>query len=161
MQMIPHRWKQDGRFKADEIVWREDMDSFVLDLMRRRCVNLLKYLSGLSAAYIAACESYEDIQKKHQPGAAMWFGQPFGCEVSGKGEEAPPLYAMIKYKASSHIPVYNMPALLGPEHLHQLRNSGKPFKEPFAAIKEKRNTLEIQLQLWKLMGYMAHDVDAE
>ncbi|KAL8733801.1 MAG: hypothetical protein Q9181_003449 [Wetmoreana brouardii] len=160
MQMIPQRWKQDGRFKAEEIVWRQDMDNFVLELMRRKTVKLLKYLSSQPAAYIVACEGYEDIQNKHQLGAVLWLGEPDNDQRSTSSEESPPPYAMMEYRSSGPIPLYNLPALLGLDYLHQLRDSGQSFNRALAVIKQKRNTTHTQLQLWELMGYMAHNVAA-
>lgn len=157
--MIPLRWKQDGRFKAQDIIWREDMDTFVLELMRRKIVKLLKYLSSRPAAYIVACEGVQDIQDKHQPGAVVWLGEPGSRSNSTAEAEGPTPYAMTEYRSSSRIPFYNIPALLGPEYLILLRDTGKPFDKTLAVIKQKRSTVEVQLQLWKLMGYMTSDYD--
>ncbi|KAL8694991.1 MAG: hypothetical protein Q9218_000463 [Villophora microphyllina] len=159
MYMIPQRWKQDGRFKAEEIVWRKDMDTFILDLMRRKTMNLLKYLNSQPAAYIVACEGYQDVENKHQAGAVLWLGERrHGSDLTSSNKNPPP-YGMVKYKSSGHIPIYNLPALFGSGYLNQLRNAGKPFDGTIAVIKRKRNTAEVQLQLWKLMGYMASDLD--
>ncbi|KAL8821956.1 MAG: hypothetical protein Q9223_000114 [Gallowayella weberi] len=81
-QTLPLRWKQDAGFKIDQIVWRKDMDTFVLELMRKNIVRLLQYLSGRSAAYIVPCKNYEDIQTKHQPGAVLWLGGPMDDETA-------------------------------------------------------------------------------
>ncbi|KAL9587507.1 MAG: hypothetical protein Q9212_000209 [Teloschistes hypoglaucus] len=158
-QLIPLRWKQDGRFKAQEIIWREDMDTFVLDLMRRKIVKLLKYLSSRPAAYIVACEGFQEIEDKHQPGAVVWLGEPGSHSNSTAEAECPTPYAMVEYRSSRRIPIYNIPALLGPEYLILLRDAGKPFDKTLSVIKQKRSTAEVQLQLWKLMGYMASDFD--
>ncbi|KAL8781549.1 MAG: hypothetical protein Q9203_000234 [Teloschistes exilis] len=158
-QLIPLRWKQDGRFKAQEIIWREDMDTFVLELMRKKIVKLLKYLSSRPAAYITPCEGFQDIKKKHQPGAVVWLGEPGSHSNSIAEAEGPTPYAMVEHRSSRRIPIYNIPALLGPEYLILLRDAGKSFDKTFAVIKQKRSTLEVQLQLWKLMGYMTSDFD--
>lgn len=158
MQMVPHRWKMDARFKADDIIWRKDMDTFVLDLMRKKVVKLLKYLSSKPAAYVAKCEDYENIQSKHQPGAVLWLGESNGNAVSKINHEPSP-YAMVKYRSACQIPVYNIPALLGPDCLGQLRDSSEPFKNTLVVIKQKRNTLETLMHLWKMMGYMASNTD--
>ncbi|KAL8975640.1 MAG: hypothetical protein Q9197_000115 [Variospora fuerteventurae] len=159
LQMVPHRWKLDTRFKTDNIVWREDMDDFVLDLMRRKVQRLLGYLSSRPAGYITACHNYEDVQKKHQPGAVLWLGNRIGDEPETTKEVPPPPYAMVKYRSASNIPVYNLPMLLGPDFLDQLRSSSKSFGGALAVIKQKRNTLESLMHLWKLMGYLASDAD--
>ncbi|KAL8943611.1 MAG: hypothetical protein Q9216_000976 [Gyalolechia sp. 2 TL-2023] len=163
MQMVPHRWKLDTRFNIDDLVWREDMDAFVLDLMRRKAVKLLKYLSSRPAAYIAKCEGYADIQSKHQPAAVLWLGQPDEEALPTASEEprSPPPYAMVKYRSACHVPVYNLPAILGSEHLDRLRVSSELYKGPLAVIKQKRNTIDILMHLWKLMGYLASDNAAQ
>lgn len=159
MHMVPHRWKQDTRFKTDDIVWREDMDTFVLDLMRRKTVRLLRYLSSLPAAYIAKCENYQDIQSKHQPGAVLWLGGHDADDVSNTLEEAPPPYAMVKYRAACHIPVYNLCALLSTEYLGQLRASSQLFHGTLAVVKQKSSTMDALMHLWRLMGYMASNAE--
>lgn len=157
MHMIPHRWKQDTRFKTDDIVWREDMDSFVLDLMRKKALRLLEYLSSKPAAYIARCEDYAEVQGKHQPGAVLWLGDPGGDANSNPDEEPPPPFAMVKYRLASHIPVFNLAALLGSEYLAKLRDSSRLFTGTMAVIKQKRNALTTLMHLWKLMGYVASE----
>ncbi|KAL8952729.1 MAG: hypothetical protein Q9222_001378 [Ikaeria aurantiellina] len=157
MQMIPHRWKLDSRFKAGEIVWRKDMDTFVLDLMKKKLVQSLQFLSSRPAAYIAQCEGFEDIQKKHQPGAVLWLGNSDDDHQPHGNGEAPSFYAMVKYRDAGHIPIYNLPNLLGAEYLQQLRNSNKNFDATLVVVKHKRNTVDALMQLWKLMGYVASD----
>ncbi|KAL8873124.1 MAG: hypothetical protein Q9174_001354 [Haloplaca sp. 1 TL-2023] len=159
VRMTEARWKTDGRFNCEEIVWRQDMESFVAGLMRKKCVSLLKYLSGQPAAYIAACDSYEGLQKKHQSGAALWLGKQYQHDLSAAEGVAPSPYAMLQYKSSTYIPLYNMPVLLGNECLDQLRGSGTVFQGPLAVIKHKRNTVNLQLLLWKLMGYLSSGAD--
>lgn len=154
MQILPHRWKNDARFKADQIIWRKDMDTFVLELLRKRAVKLLQYLGTRPAAYVVPCQDYEDIQNKHQAGAVLWLGGP------NADKDHPPPYAMMGFKSSGRIPLYNLPALLGSEHLSQLRGASKIFDSTLAVIKRKHNTAECQLHLWKLMGYVASDTSA-
>lgn len=160
MQLLPQRWKLDARFKADQIVWRQDMDVFVLDLLRTKAAKLLKYLSSQPAAYIAPCPDYGSIQNRHQPGAVLWLGQPLRDDTAMSSRNDPPPYAMVEYRSSGYIPIYNLPALLGPEYLDELRNKRNVFKGPLAVIKQKRNTTDCQMHLWKLMGYMAREINA-
>lgn len=155
--MVPHRWKLDTRFKTDDFVWREDMDTLILGLMQKKALKLLQYLSSRPSAYIVKCESYEDIQNKQQPGAVLWLGRPDKEEAPTTSEEPPPPYAMIKYKSASHLPLYNLLAILGPERLRQLRVSSESCTGALAVIKQKRNTVDLLMHLWKLMAYVAHD----
>ncbi len=155
LQMLPHRWKQDTRFKTDDIVLREDMDHFVLDLMRKKALRLMQYLSSKPAAYIAECQDFADAQGKHQPGAVLWLGAPGGEAQSTASERPPPPFAMLKYRSAGHIPVYNLASLLGPEYLAKLRESSRLFNNTMAVVKQKRNTLTTLMHLWQLMGYAA------
>ncbi|KAL8842662.1 MAG: hypothetical protein Q9170_000437 [Blastenia crenularia] len=157
LQMIPYRWKFDTRFKSDDIVWRADMDTFVLELMRKKTVRLLKYLAARPAAYVAKCENYADIHNKHQVGAVLWLGKPDEVEIQTTGEVPPPPYAMVKYKSFGHIPIYNIPNLLGPEHTRQLCGSSKSLNGTLAVLKHKHHTIEILMHLWKLMGFVGSD----
>ena len=75
-------------------------------------------------------------------------------------KENPPPYAMVEYRSSGHLPIYNLPALLGPEQLYELQNISKSFEGTLAVIKRKQNTTDCQMQLWKLMGYMAAEANA-
>ncbi|KAL8944742.1 MAG: hypothetical protein Q9211_000458 [Gyalolechia sp. 1 TL-2023] len=161
LTMVPYRWKCDTRFKIDDLVWREDMDVFVLELMRKKAARLLGYLSSRPAAYITTCEGYGDIQNKHQPGAVLWLGKPDKEGMPTASDEPPPPYAMVKYRSACNIPVYNLPAILGSEHLSQLRVSSECCNGPLAVIKQKRNTVDILMHLWKLMGYMASNDGAQ
>ncbi|KAL8999479.1 MAG: hypothetical protein Q9169_001684 [Polycauliona sp. 2 TL-2023] len=95
MQLLPQRWKLDARFKADQIVWRKDMDTFVLNLLRRKAAKLLEYLSLQAAAYIVPCQDYDDIRRKHQPAAVLWLGRQHRNDDNAVPiEDDPPPFAM-------------------------------------------------------------------
>ena len=51
--------KQFKAFRAMNIRWRRDMDTFVLDLMRRRIVEGLKYLCGRKKGYLQGCSDWD------------------------------------------------------------------------------------------------------
>ncbi|KAI2643408.1 hypothetical protein GGS21DRAFT_496206 [Xylaria nigripes] len=61
---------------ASQSVWRHDMDSFILGLMRKDVVDQIIYLSKLciedSRRYIVKCDGWDDIKYKHN-GALLWF----------------------------------------------------------------------------------------
>lgn len=160
---MPYRWKEDSSIKIPEIVWREDMDTFLLEILRKSVAKKLAYLASRRAAYIAICKGHENISKQNQVGAVLWLGPgggapaqdpPSNDDVEGSG---PPPYAMHYYR-SHYIPCYNLRTLLGPTHLQALR-AGRlsHFGGQYAVIKTKRGTVDVQLELWKLLGYLAHD----
>ena len=78
-----------------------------------------------------------------------------GAATGNLGDLGPPPYAMHYYK-NHYIPVYNLLTLLGPTKLRDLRESSSShFGDQYAVIKAKRLTVEVQLELWKLLGYLA------
>ena len=143
------------------------MDTFVLEILRENVTRRLAYLASSTAAYISSCRDHEHISKHHQVGAVLWLG-PTSEDTVGAGlsnedgattgdlrELGPPPYAMHHYK-NHYVPVYNLLTLLGPINLRNLRESSSShFGEQYAVIKAKRLTVEVQLELWKLLGYLA------
>lgn len=165
--LMPYRWKQDPNCKVADIVWREDMDKFVLEILRENVARRLVYLASSTAAYISSCRDHEHISKHHQVCAVLWLGpnsedtvgmgflEKDGAATGDFGESGPPPYAMHHYK-NHYIPVYNLLTLLGPTKLRYLReNKSSHFGKQYAVIKMRRLTLEVQLELWKLLGYLA------
>lgn len=178
--ILPYRWKNDSGIKPTEIVWREDMPTFVLEILRKRLARDLKYLASRPAAYVAACKGWESVRKHEGLAAVLWLGQQGDTKLrEGEGGDkvadadaaaagineagisgsaaGPPAYAMVKYKGV-HIPVYNLSTLLGPEHLRGLRE-GKPshYGGEMAVVKAKNGTVKAQSDLWRLLGYLAPD----
>lgn len=234
IRIVPHAWKADSGIQANQLVWRKDMDSFVLELMRKKVFVLLRILASSRGGYIAPCAGYSSVHLHHQVGAVLWLGPkapdkfsenleqavPAGTSPSSPREEivshksssfitasptqatdstsyntmsstenksnspsdspehptpspsssspappppaAPPPYAMIKSKnslRSHYIPIFNLPHLLGAEHFASLQASlsfsGTQGNMIMAIIKKKQRTVNLQMELWKLMGYLA------
>ena len=164
-RLMPQRWKHDPSVKLSDVVWREDMDVFVLEILRRNVSKKLSYLASRAAAYIAPCKNYDSINNHDQVAVVLWLSKnpnnsihderAPGDEMSldGRGT-GPQNYAMHYYK-THYIPCFNLAALLGPIQLSALRDSRSDrFNDHFAVVKLKRNTVEVQLELWKLLGYM-------
>lgn len=165
-KLMPHRWKEDSSINTQEIVWREDMDSFILEILRKSVATKLAYLASRSAAYIAACRGYENNSEFNQVAAVLWLGLG-GEEMDqnpppdGAKSPGPPPYSMHYYR-SHYIPCYNLPTLLGHVHLRDLRLSkSSHFGGQYAVIKLKRGTVNMQLELWKLLGYLANDEEEQ
>lgn len=167
-RLIPYRWRQDPSVKIADIVWREDMDSFVLGIFRRNISQTLSYLASRSAAYIAPCRSSGCINNHNQVAAVLWLRKDADTSIHKEPatgdsvsfddrETGPPPYAMHYYK-THYIPCYNLAALLGHVQLSALQESRPDhYSDDFAIIKLKRNTVKVQLELWKLLGYLVKD----
>ena len=178
--LLPRTWKESFGIDAKSIVWREDMDTFVLELLRKKVIDQLTWLVRKSGGYVVRCYGgYEQIADSHQAAAALWLGHvrvtervpnpAEGADINGTssteseidltGSMQPPLlYAMADY-ASGHVPIYNLQTLLGEEHVIHLRNSNKIYQGEIAVIKHKNATVKAQSLLWQLMGYLATSAD--
>ena len=167
-RLLPYRWKHDTSVKLPEIIWREDMDIFVLEILRRNVLKTLCYLASRPAAYIAPCKASESVNEHSQVAAVLWLRKPPDTSLNDKtatseaisfniGKTGPPPHAMHYYK-TRYIPYYNLPALLGPSRLSALQKDRPDhYGEHFAVVKLKRTTVRVQLELWKLLGYMTRD----
>ena len=142
------------------------MNIFVLEILRRNVLKTLCYLASRPAAYIAPCKAYESVNEHSQVAAVLWLRKPPDDSLNDKqttsdassfdiGETGPPPHAM-HYHKTRYVPYYNLPALLGPSRLSTLQKDRPDhYGDRFAVIKLKRPTVRVQLELWKLLGYMA------
>ena len=191
-KVIPLRWKDKLglNVNVNEIVWRQEMDTFVLKLLRMKVAELLRYMAKRSE-YIQPCDTYGGVRKNPQIAAILWMGDrdrgtgsPTSSDntddrpnagaletragestsalpihnsstpSSDTSKDGPPAYAM--YRSHDQFkPIYNLRLLLGEDYVRDLRQVSPRFKAALALIKRKRNTVETQMWLWKLMGFMA------
>ena len=159
---MPHRWKEDPGLKVQEIVWREDMADFVFEMLRKSIARDFEYLASRPAAYIVDCKSYDDISSHRQVAAILWLGSSsdqsaLGTSTKDASKEAEPLpaYAMHYYKGR-HIPLFDLATLLGRAHLLRLREvCPAHVVGQLAIVKAKRPTIKFQLELWRLVGFLA------
>jgi hypothetical protein len=195
------------------------MNTFVLDLMRRRIVEGLKYLCGRKKGYLQGCSDWGYAKGCNQVGAFLWLGPKGGekavavdeagvpandqgeelaasqeeraaaeGEHTGASQEEEPIVAKedetdvgegveMTHKNSSSVapgefatldrdkemkskvPVYNLQLLLGDSYVKDLRRFMSPtfkiFEHEVVALKNKKTTIDVQLRLWKLQGYLA------
>lgn len=139
------------------VVWREDMGALVLELMRRRVVEELVYYAQLSEdttrnSYVVPCDTWEKVKDpayNGHRGCVLWFG-----EGEGPGPRA--IMEIPGVRFGRKIPVHNMHALLGREHIARLKEQAAVFREGFLFMLARVRTMELQLKLWKLQGYLAH-----
>ncbi|CCC10169.1 hypothetical protein SMACR_02746 [Sordaria macrospora] len=148
-------------------VWREDMDSLVLKLMRRRIVDELLYLTGkctgsLRRKYLTPLRGgYEEAKERKLRGALVYVGGAPGKGMGmGMGTMRPPQrVSTLDIKGeryNTRLPVYDATVLLGEEELKRLVDEETGFwrqAQLFAVGREA--TTELQIKLWKLEGYMA------
>ncbi|KAI1825594.1 hypothetical protein F4861DRAFT_500912 [Xylaria intraflava] len=142
-------------------VWRKDMDVFILDLMRNDITDDILYLSRLCVEdtrhYIVKCHGWEDIKYKRD-GAVLWFGETAGSEDAEESEAQPGPFAV--YDTSNDgkptsVAVHNMSMLLGAETAAKLKREAGVLVDGSLFMLTGRRTVDLQLRLWKLQGYMA------
>ncbi|KAH7032876.1 uncharacterized protein B0I36DRAFT_320221 [Microdochium trichocladiopsis] len=159
---------------SSNTAWRVDMDSVVLDLMRRGILADLIYLARLSVEderhYIVRCFGWDDVQYKHR-GSVLWFDHPKPEGASPKDVKAavkePPepgpfatfdiesVTFIVNDPKKESVAVHNLPRLLGKEYTERLKRESKPFNEGGEIFMlAGRRTREVQKKLWKLQGYM-------
>lgn len=169
VRILPPRWKQSPYLRHEITVWREDMPTYYLNILRKTLLGKLKYLRHRNAGYlVAGYRGLDGIQKTTSLGAVLWFGDAprhshRGTTAAVKGEptsgafppEGPQPYLMVKYK-KHHVPVYNMRAMLGDELLRGLREEDQLFDREFVVLKAKANTVKTRMVLWKLQIYTAY-----
>lgn len=166
---MPFRWKQTKGFNIANIVWREDMDTLVLEILRESVLRVLADFAQSHRDNIRRCKSLDDVSKhrKRQVAALLWLGSESdatGREDSVNKDGAPastavgsgPLPYAMHHLGSHYIPVYNLPQLLGPTKMRTVReNDSLHFGDEYAIIIAGRFTIALQSDLWKLQGYLA------
>ncbi len=160
-KFVPYRWKTSG----DIFIWREDMEEYVLGIIRRTLVGKLKYLQHRHSGYISTVvEGVDGIQKCKDLGCVLWLGAiKSGASYSNTNlkppspfpPEGPSPYLMVNYQGH-HVPVYNLRAMLGVDCLQALRDSSEIFTGESVMLKAKAITVKTQMLLWRLQIYVTH-----
>ncbi|KAI9799221.1 MAG: hypothetical protein M1825_004864 [Sarcosagium campestre] len=172
-RILPSKIREMRLFSKRSLVWRDDMESFTVDLMRQRIISELSYLGRRPGTYLVKCTTLDEVSLKKQVAGVLWFrSHPIaasrareetqnseterGDQIAARTADAePPPFAtlLLGKEEQFHVLVYNLPHLLGNQHLAELqRRLGieNPETAPFTVIKAKRNTLQAQMWLWKL-----------
>ncbi|KAK2025553.1 hypothetical protein LX32DRAFT_567922 [Colletotrichum zoysiae] len=154
-------------------VWREDMDDFILDNMRRNVMKYLVYFADLRAgqdhrSYLLRLGSWERAETIPQRGCLLWYhtengpqrqGAATGPDVGDAAVAAPvtlepfSMYDVPKAKYERKLPVYDLRWLLGEDHLAKLREIPM-FRDSSLFLLRKQRSIPLQLYLWKLQAYM-------
>ncbi|KAI1805032.1 hypothetical protein F4811DRAFT_517072 [Daldinia bambusicola] len=156
------------RYKSasGKVVWRKDMDNFILDTMREKIVDDLLYLSRLCANdkryYIVKCYGWDDVRYKYN-GAILWFGEPEEDVNSGRTRSEPGPFATFGVEKTdiqgttyvTSVAVHNMLMLLGSAQADRLKQEAAALSNGSIFMLAGRRTTDLQLKLWKLQGYLA------
>ncbi|KAL2152344.1 hypothetical protein VTH82DRAFT_5528 [Thermothelomyces myriococcoides] len=142
--------------------WRSDMDAVVLELLRRRIVEGLCHFSNMTEKagrkYVVKCERWDDVKNLKHRGCLLYLGPPEESSSGSAPGYVPPRLAamdMGPVKFGSKLAVHNLPELLGKEHVSQLRQGSTLLRDGSLYLLGRRATVNLQMMLWKLQGYMA------
>ena len=162
--ILPHSWM--SRMTLKDVVWREDMVDFALNLMRRQIISWIHFVATRkNTMYCMPCASLQDVRRQRSVACVLCLKSPIdGDDLNHIAEEAredvnghPILWIPMLYYGR-RVPVYFMQRLLGSEQseqLDELRQSlPKCLDGDFAVIRKKHMTMDLQMKLWQLVGYM-------
>ncbi|KAI1080725.1 hypothetical protein F5B20DRAFT_589103 [Whalleya microplaca] len=153
------------RSLASKAIWREDMDTFILEQMRRHIATQLLYISRCCERekryYIVKCWGWNDVQYKHK-GALLWFGEAEETPDSEKPQSQPGPFAIFDclnhrgLLGTTSVPVHNLPMLLGSEYVKRLRRDASMLQDGEIFMLAGRRTVHLQMKLWRLQGYLTN-----
>jgi len=151
---------KEARKIGNATKWRGDMDTFVLELMRRRLKEHLWHLTNKKRGYVAGSQDWaEAIKSQRQAGAVLWLGPyaPGGLVGDGFGEQIviPEFATLERGENKKKIAVHNLRRLLGAGLLAELRAEFPVFRKEIVILRDRNMTTEVRMRLWKLEGYLA------
>lgn len=145
----------------NNVVFRADMDTYVLSLMRARTMEQLMHYARICDApvrpkkYLLRCEGHWDQVQTHTThrGCVLWMGDCGKKKVKRPGEfETVRLQGV---KIGGGLPVHDLTVLLGPENVKKLRIGSRIFSEGSTFLLGGLPSTRLQMKLWKLQGYLA------
>lgn len=157
---------------AKSAIWREDMDSVIVDLSRRQIMHDLLYFSRLCEGeqrrkYLLRVHNAAETQHYVRRWCFLWLGEgtdhtagaeaPESASRPGQVEDGPGQYATLDIDGipDTTRPIYNLPRLLGPDNIQRLRSESSILRDGSLFLLRGQRSLKLDLRLWRLQGYMA------
>ncbi|KAK3370091.1 hypothetical protein B0H63DRAFT_454305 [Podospora didyma] len=153
---------------VNKAFWREDMDSFQAEVMRRRIVEgMLETASKVEkdkGKYLIRCETWDDAKEHKHRGCLLYLGQPeLEADVATNSPNAPESLPRLStmvidgVRYGGKLAVHDLRALLGDEHLAHLRKESSLLRSGSLFLLGRQRTVELQMMLWQLQGYLANE----
>lgn len=150
-------------------VWREDMDSYLLRLLRRQATQCLIRLAGMVETadrnYILKAGSWEDAKQRIHIGCVLYLGPlPQATDEDITESTAPGLVPpparlcnlrLEEKGPGTRVPIHDLRLLLGERNVARLRRRKALFRDGELFVVKGVRTGNLQMQLWRLQGYMA------
>ena len=167
--LLPYRWKESRAIRVRDIVWREDMADFILNLMRQEIVRYVERMPNSKKCKkdIGPCNSLEELRQTHSVSAVLSFRpqemlDPLTQDESSDSGKASSgdyarSYALIEHHGRD-VPLYQLETLLGSDIVRLLKTKNpKTLGKNYAVVRNEDSTLKLQMALWKLAGYLDAD----
>lgn len=141
--------------------WRSDMDSALLDIMRKRIVErLLEAATSVERRgrkYIQPC-SWGNVGEFNHLGCLVYLGQAEGPSAGSEKADLPRLSALTAGKRYDwKVAVHDLRVLLGEEYISHLREQSPLLRGGSLFLLGRTATQPLRLLLWKLQGYVSLD----
>lgn len=166
-RVLPFRWKARFGNSMKNIVFRDDMGTFILSLYRKRLLRKLQQLLTSDSDYLIPY-SQEHRKEPKQLAALIWveprqkIPETETESNSTAGMQLPEIakpeaYAIVRREEES-LPVFDLGYLLGTEATRRLMSSEHGFRfqtHEILGVRSKRATVDLVWQLWQLTGFLA------
>ncbi|EQB44155.1 hypothetical protein CGLO_17124 [Colletotrichum gloeosporioides Cg-14] len=143
--------RENLKTQRSQIIWRQDMDKFVLENMRRQAVNTILYYLRLSKdadrGYLRPC-SFRDVHEMQKRGCLLWMPPN---EDGPESLEQFATFDVPNVKWEKKLAVHDLNRLLGPEHMATLRQYPL-FKDNSLILDTWQNSLKISGNLLRRHG---------
>ena len=180
-KLLSPRWRSKRSPLSQQdmkaLVWRQDMTSFVLKGLRKEAAKALQNAAppdeetgrNVWAVVLGAQEEVstqkivEGLEKvsmeNMQTGAVLVLGHGNTTPETEFPKSALPDYVTLP-QTGSKVPIYDLGVLLSEANRQSLRDAHHLFREQVLFFRPTRpKTLQVSLALWRLKGYVMHDVD--
>lgn len=163
LRMSQYGQSKSGSSLLNDANWRRDMDTVLLEIMRRRVVEGLchfaRLVEGLERHYLIKCKHWDDVKELNHRGCLLYLGSPDNStSLESASEYVPPRLStmdMGPVKFGAKLTVHNLRELLGEKHLGRLRQQSELLQDGSLYLLGRQATVSLQMLLWKLQGYMA------
>ncbi|KAK4203079.1 hypothetical protein QBC40DRAFT_167800 [Triangularia verruculosa] len=147
--------------------WREDMDSYLLETMRKRVYEGLSHVAHMSQfggedgrprKYVTKVNSWDEINELKHRQCVLFFGPPEGAPVNPTMASIPSAISTMAIKNSkfgAKLAVHDMRVVLGKEYLARLRQESELLREGSLYVLRGVATMKLSTMIWKLQDYIA------
>ncbi|KAK0735419.1 hypothetical protein B0T21DRAFT_186211 [Apiosordaria backusii] len=151
----------------NEARWREDMDRYLLETMRKRVYEGLLHAAhmaeqggedGRPRKYVTKVESWEVVNELKHRQCVLFFGPPEGASFNPTMASVPSPISTMAIKGSkfgAKLAVHDMRAVMGKEYLARLRQESELLRDGSLYLLRGQATMRLHMLIWKLQGYFA------